>query len=778
MRILPKILIILCLLNYSYFSFSQSNNKIDSLVEALSIPQHDTSRIELFINISNEIEIEDSIRKLAYADSAIVLSENIQIKKHEALAKMNKAKLFESYKKYKEAIALYKLAIPIFKDLDDISGIFDIKLQLGDIYYKLNEFQKSTDLHLQSLEASIYIKDTTKIVQSEMNVALMYWRMGNLIDAEKHYLISLELSDKINYKTAFNSSLNSLGAIYWGYGKFNTAFKYYKKALDFSIKTGNDKKYVLVINNIGLIYQEWGKYETAMEHYLDGKQVAIKENYIYGLAYSYINIGKIQLLKNEYKEALISFDSALINYKKISRKMGIAYTFRYIGDAYFGMKALDQAIKYYRLSVYTAQQIDSKQHLAQALNSLANAYFENKNYSLSAESVNKSLSISNEKYYQDISKDNYFLLSKLAKISGSYLNALVYYQKASVLKDSIFNEKNSKQIAEMQTKYETEKKEQENIALRKEEQLKNSQLKANKVKIQNQYILIFAFAALLILFIVFSFILNKNRNNLLKSKSLLTKQNKEINIQKEELYAQSENLKEANTELQKVTNFKNKMFSIIGHDLRGPVGTISSILSLAMDNTLDEAKRQQLLLLTRDNAVATFTLLENLLIWANSEQGEIKMDIKSLYLTKIIDNSINLLKGNADKKNITITVEIEEDILVLADNNTLDTIFRNLISNAIKFSHENSKITISAQNMHDYIEISITDTGVGMSDEERKMILDTEKYYFNLGTMGEKGSGLGLQLCFEFIKKNNGSYQVISEKREGSQFIFTLPKPI
>jgi len=769
--------------------FSQKAHNTDSLTELLATSTQDTSKILLFIKLSKNIAKEDSVQKFAYADSALLLSKTIIKPKYLAFAKKNKAELFQSFNEYTYAITSYESAILLFKDLANVSEIADINFQLGDIYYRLNDFQKSLDFYKKSLKNRQEIKDTAGIIKSGNGVAVMHWRMGNLIDAEKHYRKSLELGKVVNDALAIGAALNSLGAIYWGIGDFNKAFEYFEKSLKYALETGNSKKQVLIINNIGLIYQEWGQNDKAMGNYQEGLVLARKEKYSYGLAYSYINIGKIYLLRNENEKALLNFENALANYVKISKKIGVAFSYRNIGDAYLGMKDFSEAIHYYNLSVKTARQVDSQHHLAQALSSLANAYFERKNYNPARTAVSQSLYISIGQNYQDISKDNYFLLSKLYEVSGSKDAALLYFKKASALKDSIFNEKSSKQIAEMQTRYETEKKEQENNTLRKEEQLKNIQLKANKVEIQNQYILIAAFAVLLVLFIAFLFLLNKSRRNLLKSKTLLTEQNKEIhnqgkNLQEinfllydktKDLESNKQKLQESVNKLEKATEFKDKMFSIIGHDLRGPVGTISSIVSLAMDDQLGEVQRHNLLALTRDSAVATFTLLENLLVWANNEQGIINYEPANLSLLKITDNTVKLLKETTCKKNINMLVEIESNIEVFADYNTLDTILRNLVSNAIKYSNEAGLIKIKAEKTNGLVEISVCDKGVGMSPDVKSKILDTDKYYSDSGTQGEKGSGLGLQLCFEFIKMNKGDYKIISEKGKGTNFIFTLP---
>ena len=182
-----------------------------------------------------------------------------------------------------------------------------------------------------------------------------------------------------------------------------------------------------------------------------------------------------------------------------------------------------------------------------------------------------------------------------------------------------------------------------------------------------------------------------------------------------------------------------------------------------------------MLLLTKESAVATYTLLENLLAWATNEQGKTNLNFKSLNLRDIVLANINLLNETARKKDILLNTDIPDKINITADYNTLDTIFRNFISNAIKFTNKEGFVSVSCKIIKDYVEISVKDNGIGMNKSEIEKVLDTEQFFSDIGTSGEKGSGLGLQLCFEFIKLNKGNYKIISEKGKGANFIFILP---
>jgi K+-sensing histidine kinase KdpD len=206
------------------------------------------------------------------------------------------------------------------------------------------------------------------------------------------------------------------------------------------------------------------------------------------------------------------------------------------------------------------------------------------------------------------------------------------------------------------------------------------------------------------------------------------------------------------------------------------LGTIHSIITLALNKELTEQSREKLLNSVKDSSVTAYNLLENLLTWANNEQEKINYKPRSISLKDVVLNSYNLLFETAKKKSIIINVAIEENCMVFADFNMLDTIFRNLLSNAIKFSYENSKIDISAKTMGEFVDISVRDFGTGMDDKELKNILDKDMYFSSFGTKQEKGTGIGLQLCFEFIKANGGIFRIISKKGEGTDFLFSLRK--
>jgi signal transduction histidine kinase len=219
---------------------------------------------------------------------------------------------------------------------------------------------------------------------------------------------------------------------------------------------------------------------------------------------------------------------------------------------------------------------------------------------------------------------------------------------------------------------------------------------------------------------------------------------------------------------------------IIGHDLRGPLGSLLGLLDLLHDNINDYSivEIEEILSISSNSAHNVFNLLEHLLKWSNSQSGKIIFEPRRMSFKEICSEIIDILKPTADSKNITITLHLIDTFEVFADRNMLDTILRNLISNAIKFTNRGGTIDIQAKRTTENTIISIKDTGVGIGTEDLKKIFDATQLFSLKGTENENGTGFGLKLCKEFVEIQKGEIWVVSNEIEkGSTFCFTLPSP-
>ncbi len=236
-------------------------------------------------------------------------------------------------------------------------------------------------------------------------------------------------------------------------------------------------------------------------------------------------------------------------------------------------------------------------------------------------------------------------------------------------------------------------------------------------------------------------------------------------------------LVESEKTLRNVNAMKDKFFSIIAHDLKNPFNAIigfSNLLYEAYDN-FDEKQRKSFIKNICDASENTFKLLQNLLEWSRTQTGTFEYVPEIIDLSIIASENISVLNSNADSKKIEIKSTIPYNTIAFADENMTKTIIRNLISNAIKFTNTNGKVTISAILKNNEVQVSVTDNGIGISQENISRLFRIDDPFKVAGTANEQGTGLGLILCKEFVEKNGGKIWVESATGVGSSFIFTLP---
>lgn len=252
---------------------------------------------------------------------------------------------------------------------------------------------------------------------------------------------------------------------------------------------------------------------------------------------------------------------------------------------------------------------------------------------------------------------------------------------------------------------------------------------------------------------------------------------REIQLQKEELQFQKEKIEEKRDELKKSNNTKDKLISIIAHDLKNPFNAIIGLSELLSFNyeDLENGKRLELVKYINISSKNAYSLLENLLQWARTQNNKIFFSPVKFDLTEVIIENVKLLSLSAERKQIAILSQIPPETYVYADRNMLSTIVRNLLSNAIKFTCTRGEINISSTLTNHFVIIEVSDNGIGMSSEQMERLFCPDEFVSTTGTEGESGSGLGLIVTKEFVEKNGGRLEVHSQPGKGSTFSFSIP---
>lgn len=231
-------------------------------------------------------------------------------------------------------------------------------------------------------------------------------------------------------------------------------------------------------------------------------------------------------------------------------------------------------------------------------------------------------------------------------------------------------------------------------------------------------------------------------------------------------------------ELQRTIAGRDKLYSVIAHDLRSPMGSIKMVLNMLILNLPSEkigAEMYELLTMANQTTEDVFSLLDNLLKWTKSQIGKLNVVYRDVDLVEVTDGVIEIFSMVASLKKIRIHEMKPEKMMVNADIDMLKTVVRNLLSNAIKFSKENSEVLVKMEEVDGMAVVSVQDYGCGISEEGQKKLLHTDTHFSTFGTNNEEGSGLGLLLCKDFVVKNGGKLWFTSKEGKGSIFSFSIP---
>jgi signal transduction histidine kinase/ligand-binding sensor domain-containing protein len=261
--------------------------------------------------------------------------------------------------------------------------------------------------------------------------------------------------------------------------------------------------------------------------------------------------------------------------------------------------------------------------------------------------------------------------------------------------------------------------------------------------------------------------------------NLVLERTKELNEKTEKLYLQTKELDESNINLKKTNDTKDKLMAIIAHDLKSPFNSILGLLSLLTSkyDSFDDEKKKYYISLVNTSSLNLYKLLENLLQWTRAQTGKIDYDPQPFFLESLVAENLQLISNIAKEKGITLSCSCPKDLRVNADKDLLNVVIRNLLNNAVKFTHHGS-ISVSAECSENekMVLLKITDSGTGIDQQKLESLFNTSNIHSTKGTAGEMGTGLGLQICYEFVLRNGGNIYVESEVGKGSCFSFTLPK--
>lgn len=571
--------------------------------------------------------------------------------------------------------------------------------------------------------------------------------LGDEIESLKSFNSAVQacrMSD--NYKT-LGSSYSMMGTIFRMNGLYDRAIEYIiKSELNYE-KAGFVEGSAWADYLLGRTYADLGLQEEALEYFYKSLEIYEKLAEIDGdkggIAICYAQIALLNIADGDYEEARRNIENTREIYIANGSKFGISNVYKDMGVLEYSMGNYKQA----EINLRTA--LELKNGLNESLSSpsiyeyLGLSMIGLANFKEGILFIQKGLELAISNDQKKIQLDIYEKLTKAYLNVGDLQSAIECQNKQIQIQDLILAGGGNIKASQLSAMYEIDQKNNQIAELEKQNKINELSLRQQRIT-RN-----FMISGIVLAFLIAGIILWFYRK-----------------------------LRYTNRELYEANAAKDKFFAIISHDLRGPTGSLTSFLE-HLNSNFDHFTREELketVSILCKSAENISQLLENLLIWAQSQAAKIEYRPETLSLTESIDSAVKGLSQMAENKGIVIDFNQQEDTVVFADRNMLQTILRNILSNAIKFTKRGGRVNIQPEiNGNNTVLVRISDTGVGIEKSKLTNIFDISNSYHTTGTENEMSTGLGLILVKDFIEKNKGTIFIESEQNKGTTVLFTLP---
>ncbi|GAB4161874.1 MAG: hypothetical protein Tsb0033_20030 [Winogradskyella sp.] len=667
-----------------------------------------------FIGFSQNERIDDLTVKLAYqeADSTKV-----------DLSLMLIDELY-AVKDYDKALLYVNQTAKLSEKLNYTKGLAESTYFRALIYSQRNDYFNAIDNYDKSRKYYLQISDTLGIAKVSNSIGLLEIQRGNYTIGLQNSLAAIDVFEKQNLVDELSSAYNNLAEAYFKTNQIDKAIDFNFKALDVGKRINDRNGIIASTKNIADLYALRKEHRKAIEYY---------ENVL-----EMLNPTKDQNLRGEILPKL--------------------------GSQYLEFKEYDKAAEFLVEGLKYNREQNNQEGILLTLNAIGNLNLQKRKVKLAELQLNEAYSIAQKIDNKAALLENYKLHIALDSTRGYFQNAFFWQNKYYDLKEEIskidqpifsndlepLDLGQSNSIVEEMNNFDSQS---------------NSNVK--KTWLNNPLVLYAALAATAILLTLLLLIVLKNktyRETLIEQKEKL----KQEQLRSEAILEQTHHLEEVN-------QVKDKLFSIVSHDLKDSISSIKAFLDLLKEDSISKEEFRELIPELSENANNASSLLFNLLNWSKSQMQNLEPNPELFNIQDVFHTKMALVEQKVEDKRIVLIDESQRDF-VYADKSMVEIVIQNLITNAVKFSRTGDVITVSNQDVNGKALICVEDTGVGISEENIKKLFNANKNFTTVGTKNEKGTGLGLTIAKDLVELNNGRIWVESTENVGSKFFIELPK--
>lgn len=662
----------------------------------------------------------------------------------------------------------------------------DILNNLG-LNYAYSDIAKAKYYSEEALKVSKKMNYGIGEVAALINVGYSHLDHQRVDSSIYYFKLAISKASEIDYDRGIGNANNALGNIYRENGDNSLAIKYYKEALVIQEKVNNQGGISSALNNLGRALNQLAVYSEATEYLLRALKINQENGWNRKAALNLLGLSQIKVDQQE-EELALKYLNQLVQMEEIKDDLylqtsiynQLGFVYSELGDFAQSESAFEKCLQLYEdynklpsvpTHNYANMKLDEgfpkeaeklalraleykrqdRSILSQSFtyNLLSDIYLKMGRTEKALEVSEKALAIVLDKKAKSRERKTYLDLSEIHQKRGNYKLALSYRLKYETLQDSLFTAQKAGQQRAMLALFESEKQQQQIAS-------QQMTLEAQEAKQKQQETQLLFLIIGVIITVLFAGTILWSYLNIKKIKAKVEDQNQQL------------------TQLNQT---KDKFFGIIAHDIRSPLIGLQGVGS-QVNFFLKKGKTEKLESIAQsigDTSKKLTELLDNLLNWALLQNGMIPYQPTKLNINESVRSVFDLLKPLAEMKEVELLNESKEDLSIYADQKAVNTILRNLISNALKYTDAGGKVSVSFEDKGNTTSILINDTGTGISAEQLPRIFELDKESKE-GTRGEKGSGLGLVLCKELVELNNGSINVKSKSGIGTTFSFDLPK--
>jgi len=626
-------------------------------------------------------------------------------------------------KSYKKALTYIDNTERLSKLLNHTKGIADVNYYKALIYAHNDDYYNAIDGYNRSRKYYSQLGDTLGIAKVNNSIGLIEIKRGNYSVGLQNSLSAIQTFETRDLKDELSSAYNNLAEAYYNTNQVDKSLEFNIKALAVREQLRDSSGIKTSTRNIANLYSERKEHRKAIEYYEKVLEL--------------LNPSTDQTLKGEILPR--------------------------IGAEYLRFKDYRKATDYLLEGLSFNRKTNNKDGVLRALNAIGELNIQLKNFKSAAIQIDEAHTIANSIDNKPELLKNYSLHKSLDSINGKFQSAFFWQGKYYTLKTELDKENQPKiPVITKPIKLEPldEIKDFNTIAL--QEQNDKNIIEFKKLKIIS-YIL----GILLLVVLILALFLFVKRKNDLKIKQEIEDKNKDIKIRNIELTEQTKHLEEIN-------HVKDRLFSIVSHDLKDSLSSIKGFIDLLKEDSISREEFYDLVPELSENADSASQLLYNLLNWSKSQMQNLEPKAELFNIQDIFKNKISLVEQKVEQKRIILIDESRRDF-IFADRSMIEIVIQNLIMNAVKFTRVGNSITVSNSDHNGKSLICIEDTGVGISKENIDKLFKSGSFTTR-GTSNEKGTGLGLSICKELVELNNGRIWVESTPGIGTKFYVELPK--